>query len=144
MAYAFALLLSRDRQTLESVAAEMNTAWGQTLEHIDATAIERLRPTLSSAFSHDGQAADRFTHLALAFAQGDYAHALRLLLEHNAFIMESRNGSQPWARIEGGKLDVRYRDESGVLMPADELPSWWSNTYFINSLHTVVTTLRPS
>jgi hypothetical protein len=108
---------------------------------VDPGAIRNVRAAIELAF-HDSKAADRMIQLAESFSSGDYEAALRLLLEHNAFIMYARNGSQPWARLEGAKVDVRYRDESGHLIPATELPDYWRNTYFINSLKTITSTLR--
>jgi hypothetical protein len=142
MESAFAFLLTRDRQSLATVASDIRKAWGRSLRHIDPTAIAMLRPTIAAAFHDDEKVADRFVQIATAFAAGTYDEALRLLLAHNADVMQARNGSQPWVRVESGQLDVRYRDESGTLVPADELPEHWRNTYFINSLKTVVSTLR--
>jgi hypothetical protein len=141
MENAFAFLLSRDRQTLSSVADEIRDEWGRGLRHIRPQAILGVRATIDDAF-HDARAADRIVQLAEAFESGEYEAALRLLLEHNAFIMYARNGSQPWARLEGNKVDVRYRDESGRLISAGELADYWRNTYFINSLKTITSTLR--
>jgi hypothetical protein len=142
MESAFGFLLTRDRQPLASVAAEMGATWGRALRHVDPAGVGELRPTLLTAFHQDERAAARFIDIATTFSQGAYEDSLGLLLEHSAFVMEARNGSQPWARLDAGKVDVQYRDESGELIPGNELPDRWRSTYFINSLHTVVTTLR--
>ena len=140
MESVFGFLQSRDRQPVVAVADEVRRAWGRSLRHVDPTAIAAVRPTIAEAFQ-DSRAADRFVLTAEAFTAGDYGEAIQFLIDHNAFVMQARNGSQPWVRLEGGKLDVRYRDESGWLLPAEELPDYWRSTYFINSLKRVVTTL---
>jgi hypothetical protein len=141
MANAFAFILTRDRQTTDAVAREIKRAWGTALRHLDPDAIEAERTTIAAAFGTE-EAAQRFLSIASAFRNGAYDEAVRLLLEHNAYIMQTRNGSQPWVRVEGGKLDVRYKDESGMLLPGHMLPDEWRNTYFINSLKNVESSLR--
>lgn len=138
---AFGFLLSRDRQPIDQVASEIRRAWGTRLRHIDTNAVAELRGRIADAVD-DGDFADRIVSAARAFAEGDYESALGTLLEQNAAVMMARGGAQPWVRLDGRRLDVRYRDETAALIAADDLPTAWRNTYFINSLHTVATTLR--
>jgi hypothetical protein len=136
MESAFLFILTRDRQRPADVAAEIRKEWGRSLRHVDADAVALLRARIAEAFPED-RAASRFVDVAQALGSGDYDAVVRLLLEHNVYVMDARKGSKPWVRIEKGKLDVRYRDESGALRSRDELPHAWRNTYFINSLHSV-------
>jgi hypothetical protein len=140
MASAFGFLLTRDGQAPGSVAHEVSRAWG-ALQYLEAEAIGSLRPDIAVAFGGD-EPAERIVDMARAFVAGNYEDVIRLLLAHNAYVMEKRNGSQPWIRIDNAKLDVRYRDESGMLIDKSLLPHTWRNTYFINSLKSIETTLR--
>jgi hypothetical protein len=142
MENAFWFLLSRDGRTIDSVANEIRQTWGRGLRHIDPDSIASYSTTISKAYQDDLRIASRFVTVANAFVQGDFEQALFTLLDHNADVMRLRNGSQPWARLERKKVDVRYRDESGSLIPGKELPTRWRNTYFINSLKDVVMELR--
>jgi hypothetical protein len=144
MESAFFFLLTRDGQTLTAVAKEIRSAWGPGLRHLHSNAISRVRHTVAAAFHESEPAARRFEDLASALRGGDYEALLRLLLEHNRFVMQARNGSQPWVRLDGAHVDVRYRDESGHLLGRDQLRDYWRNTYFINSLRSVVRTLTPA
>lgn len=137
---AFGFLLSRDRQTPALIAMDVARAWGKRLAFVDAGAIEALQGEISTAF-HDPEAGPRWLRIASAMALGDYEDLVRLLLEHNAVVMQARSGAAPWARLSGGRLDVRYRDEGRGLGSGDELPRRWLNTYFLNSLKAVRATL---
>jgi hypothetical protein len=58
------------------------------------------------------------------------------LIDWNALVMQGRKGA-PWIRVEGGKLDVRYRSNEQDLPDGDELPGLWRNSYFLDSLKTI-------
>ena len=68
-----------------------------------------------------------------ALAAGAYEEALETTLAWNAAVMQGRNGA-PWVRKEGQRLDVRYRGAEQLLPQADELPTLWRNSYFVESL----------
>lgn len=144
MSNVFGFLLSRDRQTTKKTAQEIRSTWGSSLGHVDAAAIEALVPKITKAFQDRATPAQRFAQLATAFKSGDYEAAITLLLEHNREVMDARDGSQPWVRLERGKLDVRYRDETESLWPRERLQDGWRSTYFINSLKNVIMQLRES
>lgn len=142
MQNAFAFLLARDRQRLPDVIDALRKTWGRGLRHIRPESIAAVKPTLADAFQNDDAAAERIWRLAVSLTEGSYDQVLRMLLEHNAYVMDSRNGSQPWVRVENGKLDVRYHDEAASLISRSDLPHAWRNSYFINSLKVVVSDLR--
>jgi hypothetical protein len=135
-AEAFGFLLTRNGQTVDAVAGEIKKTWGARLTRIDQNAIAAQLPELIASFG-DPPCGARFVKLATAFGTGSYEEAVRLLLEHNAFLMQIRNGSAPWVRLEGERLDVRFRDETKKLTPGTGLARAWRNTYFIDSLKTV-------
>ncbi len=135
-AQAFGFLLTRNGQGIEAVAREIRKTWGARLAHVDQDAIASLLPQLSASFG-DHACGTRFVKLAMALGTGAYEDVVRLLLEHNAFLMLTRNGSAPWVTLEGERLRVRFRDETNELTPATELASAWRNSYFIDSLKTV-------
>jgi len=142
MSTAFLFLLGRDKDTIDGAAAIMRKQWGAGLRHIDLEAIRSLSPRIVVAYRGDEEAGQRFVNVATALRKGDYEESLRLLIAHNGWVMQTRHGADPWVRIERGKLDVRYLDESAKLPPSADLKDAWRNTYFINSLARVVHALR--
>jgi hypothetical protein len=139
-AFAFGFLLSRHSQTLVSTAREIADEWGP-LRFVDVPAFQTLQLEVGEAF-HDVAAGERWGRVAAALSAGEYEALVRLLLEHNAFVMQSRNGSNPWVRLAHGRLDVRFRDEVVDLPNRRGLPEMWVNNYFLNPLKSVVSTLR--
>lgn len=139
---AFLFLIGRDGDRLDATVDAVRKQWGKSLSWIDVSAIEALETKISAAYRDELAVGKRFTAIARSLRAGDYDEVLQLLLKHNAWVMQSRHGSDPWVRVERGKLDVRYRDENGELPKAAALRDLWQSTYFLNSLDTVVQTLR--
>lgn len=138
----FAFLQHRDRASVTDVAREVRVEWGRGLAHLDATAIQSMCPDLGRILG-DNAGGDRLVLLAEALSKGRYDDAIELLLDHNRFIMQSRNASQPWILKSGGKLEVRYRDEVPKrLMSPDELARAWQSTFYIDPLKLVSDQLR--
>ena len=135
---AFGFLMGRDRSRLDEVARELSKEWGR-LGFIDVEALRELDAEIGEAF-HDAGAGDRWVRLGEALAGGDYETVLRLLLQHNAFVMGAR-GSDPWVRETRGVVEVRLRDAGGELREREELEGAWVNNYFLNPLKQVVLTL---
>jgi hypothetical protein len=140
---AFAYCLGRNGDEIGKVAANIRKCWGPSLKHLAPEPLLGLRPTMADAF-HEESGADRLLRIASAFHAGAYEEAIRLLIEHNAAVMRARSGAAPWIVITDQRLDVRLRDEAGQLPERSELPHLWRNTYFINSLKAVQTTLMDS
>jgi hypothetical protein len=139
-AQAFALLCSRDGVELADVTRELADRWKGGLQFMNQEKLESELPTLVQGYS-DETAARRLLETAKALSLGDFPHALKLLLEQNAFVMRSRHGAEPWVRVDGGRLKVHFADEVDTLSTKTELKSLWKNTYFINSLKRVAMTL---
>ena len=78
---------------------------------------------------------------ARALRDGDYPDVLKLLLEHNASVMNARGGA-PWVTEERGRIQVRLREEGRGLSRKEDLPTLWYNSYFLNSLKTVGSQVR--
>jgi hypothetical protein len=130
----FGFMLMRNGSALDSVAAEVRAVWGRRVRHIDADRLEELRPAIQAPLS--GDSARRVIRMARMLREGDYEGFARTAVKQNAEVMRARGGA-PWVTIEGNKLKVRLREESGRLPPAEELRTLWVNTYFINSLKSV-------
>jgi hypothetical protein len=56
--------------------------------------------------------------------------------------MKARSSAAPWAEERGGKLVVRFRDESGSLPPREGLRDLWRFPYFLDSLRRVTLALK--
>ena len=77
-------------------------------------------------------------------SSGDYAGAIKLLLDWNKAVMETR-GAAPWVRLgDRRRLDVRYRGNEPQLPDRDKLPKLWRNSYFIDALKNVTRQLGPT
>lgn len=137
---SFALLCSRDGQSFAEVVEELTSHWKGGLRFLRVDKLESELPILRLGYADD-TLARRLLDAAQAFAGGDLAQALRLLVEQNAWVMRSRHAAEPWVRIERGRLKVHFADEVGALARKSELPRIWKNTYFINSLQSVARTL---
>jgi hypothetical protein len=112
------------------------------LQKIDAEAIERVGADLARILDDDG-AGQRLVDLAHALHAGRYDDAIDLVLAHNQFVMHSRNGSQPWIRRNGAKLEVRYRDDSQKrILTRQEVANAWQSTFYIDPLKLVSDQLR--
>jgi len=135
----FGFLQARHGQTVRSVADKVAKEWGP-LKSVDAGAFRELQSQVAAAFD-EPSAGERWTRVAEGLAAGKYGDVFALLLDHNAFVMRSRNGSEPWVRVANGRLDVRFRDEAAELPGRRELPNLWRNNYFLNPLKEVVMTL---
>jgi hypothetical protein len=136
--YVFDFLLSRDAQSLGSVAKELSGCWGRALKALDVEAIGALKPEIAAAYSND--VADRWCRLASAFADSAYPDSLQLCLDHNKSMMEIR-GSSAWIQVENGKINVRFRDVTRDLPAGRDVAGLWENTYFLDSLKTVAHTI---
>lgn len=137
---AFALLCSRDGRELASVAGELDDCWKGGLRFLRLDKLESEVPLLKEGYSEE-PAARRLLDIAQALSQGDFSQALKLLLDQNEFIMDSRHGAEPWVNLERGRLKVYFTDEIDTLSKKQELRVRWQNTYFLNSLKRVSTTL---
>lgn len=131
-AAVFGFMLMRESQSLDRIAAEVSQAWSSARPLLSLDEVRELRGQLE-AITRDRAAAERVVAIGEALVQADYGALLRLLLAQNEATMQARGGS-PWAVVENGRLRVKFRDESGRLPPAAELPGLWRNPYFIPSL----------
>jgi hypothetical protein len=133
----FMLLLGRDSQLPRDVSLTVKQHWGPKVPSIDPDAIEGIRGDFANS-QDEHASSERWVRLAHALASGDYEAALSLLIEQNRAVMASRGSTAPWVEIRDGKLHVRFLEEAGGQLPTrSELPSLWTNSYFIDSLRAV-------
>ena len=133
----FMLLLARDNQLPRDVSSEVRQHWGPKVASIDPDAIEGIRGEFANA-QDEHATSNRWVRIAHTLSSGDYEAALLLLMEQNRAVMLSRGGAAPWVEIRDGKLHVRFLEESGTQLPLrSELPSLWTNSYFLDSLRAV-------
>jgi hypothetical protein len=138
----FSFLLTRDNQPADEVVRSVRERWGAKVSTIDPAALESIEPELVDA-SNDRASSARWLAVANALATGDYAEAIRQLLDQNRAVMTVRGGAAPWAEIREGKLSVKFvAEDESHLPPRDELPSLWRHSYFLDSLRTVAMQLE--
>ena len=138
VANAFDFILARQGVTIGKVAAEVGRRWGPGLRHLKMDELTALEQEIGLAL-RDPDAAAQWLRMARALAGGNYEDMVRLLVEQNAAVMKRRNGS-PWVHLTRDRLEVRFREEAGVLAGRAELPTLWRHSYFLDSLYTVVLT----
>lgn len=130
----FSHLQARNGQTPGTIAQKLLDHWGKDIPHLDAGQFEDLLPEIVDIVGADLAALMHRCDSALA--AGDYREAISALIDWNALVMQRRQGA-PWIRVQGGKLDVRYRSNEQDLPDGDELPALWRNSYFLDSLKTI-------
>lgn len=132
----FLLLLNCDGQQPVDVAVAVGRQWGRRVPSVSPDAVEGIRGQFADV--QDEQAGNRWVQLAGALASGEYQRAISLLIDQNSAVMFGRGSAAPWVDVRDGKLHVRFLDEGGGALPLkSELPSLWTNSYFIDSLRTV-------
>jgi len=137
---AFAFILSCHDRAIEQLGSDMKKAWGGSLTTVEPSAIESMKDHISNAFGNV-EPADYLIKIAYALYSGEYVEVIKLLLLHNDYVMEQR-GAAAWVVLNGEKIAVRLNEESGDLTNKDQLRTPWQNSYFINSLYRVQTTLE--
>ncbi len=139
----FGWLLTQQGATLDSLADTVRRQWGPRVGRVEAERLRDLKSEFAAATGSDEVAA-RWIATADCLAMGQYRESLDLLLQQNRWVMSVRNGASPWAEARDGRLHVRFRDELGRLPDRDELRTLWRYPYFIDSLRSVLDTLRES
>ncbi len=137
----FGFVLTRDRQPIDRIASEVQSAWEGASRLLSIEEVRDLREQIE-VVTEDRAAADRIVAIGEALVHADYPELVRIVLEQNAATMQARDGSQPWAVVENGRLRVRFKDETGRLPSRDELPQLWRHPYFIPSLKMIQAELR--
>ena len=137
----FQHILARHGQSVEDVASVISGHWGPRVPNLDRTAFAGLIAEIRARSNPAIARAMDACHEALA--SGDYASAIRSLLDWNRVVMETR-GAAPWVRLgDRRRLDVRYRGIEPRLPDRDELSELWRNSYFIDALKLMTRQLRP-
>lgn len=133
----YSFVLSRNGASLASIADDVKQEWGPRLRSVRAPEIESIKVELGEASGAEGSDA-RWTTTAAALNEGDYATAVRTLLDHNRVVMRARFGDgAPWAEEERGVLRVRMQDATAALPAGTALPTLWRHSYFLDSMRRV-------
>lgn len=134
----FMFLLQRNGVSMEAIEKDARDAWGVGLQHLDPVAVGELEAEITAAT--DAASARRIIDLAEMLRDGDFAAATRTALEQNATVMATRGGNA-WAAVEGADLAVRLRVPSPGLPEKKGLPDLWDNSYFVDSLSAIGSTV---
>lgn len=137
----FLFLLARDGKPLASVAGEVTKTWGDRVKGIDVERFRALVPELRAAVGDD-LGSERWARVAGALATGDYAQAIRDLIDHNAFVMKQRGAGAPWVELANDRLRVRFRADLAALPERAAMRDLWRFPYFLDSLRAVTAQVR--
>jgi len=125
-------VLARGGNTPEEIDAELKERWGPTVPNLDSSAFGELLPEIESVASKPRT--EKILRCQNALAAGQYADAVRALLDWNEDLMKSRKAA-PWARLSpDGRVEVRYRGTESRLPTGDEIATLWKNQYYVDSL----------
>jgi hypothetical protein len=134
----FTHLLGCQNVPIVEVVERIQGAWGSQVTSVLSDEIESLAAELAHS---DGPTGQRWVSIGHTLAQGDYGSLIKLLLEQNKVVMQTRGGAA-WVEEENGKLHVVMTEERGLLPDQEDLPSLWRFPYFLDSLHTVASALK--
>lgn len=137
----FMFLLTRDQQTVASIADEVRKTWGDQPKGLALTSTSALRTEFVEA-AGDAMAADRWVNIAEHLRTGSYSDAIHALIAHNAFVMKQRGSAAPWIELKGPRLHIRFRDELAELPRGKDLAGLWRFPYFLDSLRTMTAQVR--
>lgn len=133
----FAFLLDRDGTSIDEIAKTVRNQWGNSIPSLAVTAIETLKPDFAQA-SRDDKTSIRWLNIASCLREGDYAQAIRLLLEQNAHVMSTRGGAAPWIEERNQQLHVRFSPNQHSELPtAKALPELWTFSYFLHAFRAI-------
>ena len=130
----FQHLMARGGYTVDEVAQTFGEQWGARVPNLDPRRWGIISRKVEETADPGLVPIMNQTHVALR--SGDYPSAVRALVAWNGHVMGLRNGA-PWMVLSKDKLDVKYREEERRLPTADDLPTLWRNTYFLDSLRVV-------
>lgn len=83
----------------------------------------------------------RLDQIRVALLQNDHRQSIGLLLGQNLKVMEGRGGDA-WARLEGGRVKVKFKYEVSPLPQRKELPVLWMNSYFLNTFKRIAAEVK--
>ena len=131
----FDYLLTRNKQTLSTIARHLTDRWGRNVPHLDRPGFEAIFPQVHTRV---GEKMARIRRLCdAALAKGDDEKASRARLQWNELVWKGGTAA-PWLRVAAGKLDVRYRIQERELPSGEDLPDLWRNSYIINALKSII------
>ena len=134
----FQYLLGCDGQSVHRIAKTLDQHWNRAFRTTIPAADVAAWAAEMKGWDGQSDMSARWHDLAESLHGGRYADAIDLLLKQNEDVMQSRAAAAPWIRTIDGKLDVRFKDETGGRLPEEaELPHLWRHAYFIESLRDV-------
>src|SRR5439155_16317669 len=104
----FAYLLGSDDTPLTSVVKRLTESWGRHLTTVAVSALGDLKAELGSG---DADTGERWSQIGEAMSEGDYLKLVKLLLQQNKVVMQSRGGAAAWIEEQNGRLKVQMAEE---------------------------------
>lgn len=130
----FGFLLNRSGASIDTIESEVRTTWGSGLRYLRVDEFAALGETITH--SGAGSSFGRLISLARQLHVGDFRNAIMTALELNDAVMRGRNGAA-WITASDGLLRVRLVEGPMDLPDAGAMPSYWWNSYLLNSLKLV-------
>jgi len=131
----FDFALGQRGQSVKTVAAELSRQWHGAFDHLDSSLFLDVVPAVNEA-TGETETSTRLKAIGSSLREGRFEEVLRLVIQHNEFVMQRRSGGA-WVAIKNDQIEVRYSDQAGEPTEAADLPDAWRNTYFLNALKSV-------
>lgn len=134
----FGFLLTRDDAKIEDVVKDIEKKGYDFSFLRDALSSQRIQ-TINSV-TGEVETGRRLDEIQRMLHGGDIVNAVHNLLALNEKVMRFRGGDG-WARVEQGRLKVKYPYENSDLPETDEISTLWYNSYFLDSLRNLASSL---
>jgi hypothetical protein len=131
----FDFVLGQRGQPVKAVAGELSRRWHGAFHHLDPSRFLDVMPAVNDA-TGETETSTRLRTIGSCLREGQFEDALRLIVQHNEYVMQRRSGGA-WVAIKNDRIEVRYSDQTGEPMDGTELPDGWRNTYFLDALKSV-------
>ncbi len=130
----FQHLMARGGYSVHDVASTFSEQWGAEVPNLHPIRWDAIARKVADGVGQELVGIMSQVHMALR--GGDYLSAIRAVVAWNGHVMRARKGAA-WMTLSNDKLDVKYREDERSLPTADQLPTLWRNTYFLDSLRAV-------
>jgi len=131
----FLYLQSQDNQTVLNVANKLKKEWGARTK----VRPDQFEQALIRIGVGDADIEKQWNAMAADLHAGNYQELISRVIELNRYVMNSRHSVGAWMEIRDKKLNVKLSSEQGDLTQIERLEISPRYTYFVPTLHRLIT-----